>query len=658
MLYWQFLLYASYNINLKNVSCKCLKVYGNIGRRRFGFETIMVIFTLLFYIKKMLFHSDYLFIKILIKYFRSFLRRKHRFKKDSTGWMKYQNKLSSTNGKSTPAAQLPLQGQSTRDVQLPIQGQSTPDVQLSLQGQSTPVVQLPLQGQSTPAVQLPSQEQSTPDVQLPLQGQSTPAAQLPSQGQSTPAVQLSSQGQSTPAVQLPLQGQSTPAVQLPLQGQSTPAVQLPLQGQSTPAVQLPLQGQSTPAIQLSLQVQSTPAVQLPLQEQSTPAVQLPLQGQSTPAVQLSLQVQSTPAVQLPLQGQSTPAAQLPSQGQSTPAVQLSSQGQSTPAVQLPLQGQSTPAVQLPLQGQSTPAVQLPLQGQSTPAVQLPLQGQSTPAVQLPSQAAVVSNDGKNTSATQQPTRAAAMKTNRKVTSLIQQTAQAVVTSTPPVQQSAQVDMVSACQEISNLSTEVLMSSHENNVPVPDADDSKDRIYKPMTSRMVCNTGTPDAATDCIQALQSCPRSRAHEIQHRSNATDARLARSTLFRASSSNASFHPTVPLVRPVPQSVMHQVSTVQQPVRFDLSSSRSGKVPFADHSLPTVLASPIRVPRSSSSILPNPRLSTHLPQMTGHMSSVQPAHQLKLSSNNPDNVAFADYLLASGFANPNFVGDKLPGC
>ena len=549
MLYCQFLLYDSYNINLKNMSCKCLKVYGNIGRRRFGFETILVIFTLLFYIKKMLIHSDSLFIKILIKYFRSFLRRKHRFKKDSTGWMKYQNKLSSTNGRSTPAAQLPTQGQ------------------------STPVVQLPLQVQSTSAVQLPLQ------------------------------------GQSTPAVQLPLQGQSTPAVQLPLQGQSTPAVQLPLQGQSTPAVQLPLQGQSTPAVQLPLQGQSTPVVQLPLQGQSTPAVQLPLQGQSTPAVQL------------------------------------------------PLQGQSTPAVQLPLQGQSTPAVQLSLQVQSTPAVQLPLQGQSTRDVQRPSQAAVMSNDGKNTSATQQPTRAAAMRTNGSFTSFIQQTAQAVVTSTPPVQQSAQVDMISGCQEISNLSTEVLVGGHENNVPVPDADDSKDRIYKPMTSQMVCNTGTLDAATDCIQALQSCPRSRAQEIQHRSNATDARLARSTLFRASSSNASFHPTVPLVRPVPQSVMHQVSTVQQPARFDLSSSRSGRVPFADHSFPTVPAVPISVPRSTSSILPTPRLSTHLPQMTSHMSSVQPAHQLKLSSNKPDNVAFADYLLASGFANPNFVGDKLPG-
>ena len=168
----------------------------------------------------------------------------------------------------------------------------------------------------------------------------------------------------------------------------------------------------------------------------------------------------------------------------------------------------------------------------------------------------------------------------------------------PLVQSAQVDMFSACQELSNLSTEVLMGSHENNVPVPAVDDSQDRFYKPMTSHMVRNTGTPDAATDCIQALQSCPRSRAHQTQHRSNATDARLSRSTLFRVSSSNASFQPTAP------------------------------------------------------------RLSTHLPQMTGQMSSVPPAHELEQSSGKPDNVAFADYLLASGFANSNFIGDKTPGC
>ena len=198
-------------------------------------------------------------------------------------------------------------------------------------------------------------------------------------------------------------------------------------------------------------------------------------------------------------------------------------------------------------------------------------------------------NGRNTSAVQLPAQAAAMNTLPA-----EQPAQVDT----PLVQSAQVDMFSACLELSNLSTEVLMGGHENNVPVPAVDDSQDRIYKPMTSHMVRNTGTPDAATDCIQALQSCPRSRAHQTQHRSNATDARLSRSTLFRVSSSNASFHPTAP------------------------------------------------------------RLSTHLPQMTGQMSSEQPAHQLELSSGKSDNVAFTDYLLASGFANSNFVGDKLPGC
>ena len=254
--------------------------------------------------------------------------------------------------------------------------------------------------------------------------------------------------------------------------------------------------------------------------------------------------------------------------------------------------------------------------------------------------------------------------DKRSTLAVQLPAQAAAMNTPPAHQpahrdtpsaqSAQVDMFSACQELSNLSTEVLMGSHENNVPVPAVDDSQDRIYKPMTSHIVRNTGTPDAATDCIQALQSCPRSRAHEIQHRSNTTDARLSRSTLLRASSSNASFHPTVPLVQPVPQGVMHPVSTVQQPGRFGLRTTRSDRVPFANH-FPDA---PLRVPRSTSPILPTaPRVSTHLPQITGQMSSVQPAHQLKLSSNKPDNVAFADYLLASGFANSNFVGDKLPG-
>ena len=65
---------------------------------------------------------------------------------------------------------------------------------------------------------------------------------------------------------------------------------------------------------------------------------------------------------------------------------------------------------------------------------------------------------------------------------------------------------------------------------------------------------------------------------------------------------------------------------------------------------AVPLPVHHPIPSILPTaPCVSTHSPQITGQKSSVKPAHQLKQSSGN---VTFADYLLASGFANSNFVG------
>ena len=59
-------------------------------------------------------HTGFASLCIFINYaviicFRSVLRRKNRFKKGSTGWKKYQNKLSNTNGRNTSAVQLPAQ---------------------------------------------------------------------------------------------------------------------------------------------------------------------------------------------------------------------------------------------------------------------------------------------------------------------------------------------------------------------------------------------------------------------------------------------------------------------------------------------------------------------------------------------------------------------
>ena len=105
-----------------------------------------------------------------------------------------------------------------------------------------------------------------------------------------------------------------------------------------------------------------------------------------------------------------------------------------------------------------------------------------------------------------------------------QSAQSVQDDAPPAEQSAQVAMLSACLELSNLSTEVLMGNLNKDVPVVD------RIYEPMTSTIVCNTGTRDAATECIIALQLCAPFRAHQTQYTSNATDQSLSQPTSFRS--------------------------------------------------------------------------------------------------------------------------------
>ena len=86
---------------------------------------------------------------------------------------------------------------------------------------------------------------------------------------------------------------------------------------------------------------------------------------------------------------------------------------------------------------------------------------------------------------------------------------------------------------------------------------------------------------------------------------------------------------------------------------------VPMTSRMVPTTgTSNPFTECMLALQILPTaPCLSTHIPQITGEKSSVQPAHQLERSSDKPD-VTFADYLLASGFVNSNLVGDKLPGC
>ena len=149
-----------------------------------------------------------------------------------------------------------------------------------------------------------------------------------------------------------------------------------------------------------------------------------------------------------------------------------------------------------------------------------INGRNTLAVQLPAQAQPTQVDAPTAQVGAPPAAQSAQSAQVDAPPA----AQSAQVDSPPAEQSAQVAMLSACLELSNLSTEVLMSNLNKDVPVAD------RIYEPMTSTIVHNTGTRDAATECIIALQSCAPFRAHQTQYTSNATDQSLLEPTSFRS--------------------------------------------------------------------------------------------------------------------------------